>query len=89
MLPVFLRGVLKTNFRVQVDQEIFGFKEFSNDRGPGHEPLNVSGYREKSPFPSQQNCCILPQLRSPLKKCFEKLLGVGSEASEGCLECGQ
>lgn len=41
MLPVFLRGVLETNFRVQVDQEIFDFKEFSNDRGPGHKLLNV------------------------------------------------
>lgn len=41
MLPVFLRGVLKTNFRVQVDQEIFDFEEFSNDRGPGHKLLNV------------------------------------------------
>lgn len=41
MLPVFLRGVLKTNFRVQVDQEIFDFEEFSNDRGHGHKLLNV------------------------------------------------
>lgn len=32
---------------------------------------------------------LLPQLRSTFKNRFEKLLGVGSEAFEGRLECRQ